>query len=565
MDLIFYTDAPASEAPDAITLTQTGLVYRGHGYSPACEAFINNYESMQDCGTLLLPLHPTLEAVCTAYLALSASESGKLPRAAGMLASYLAKADREHLPFTRDSIDTLPFLYEFLSSEITCEKDARILTDTVFTVLRQYMMDLLLFCDLDLSQQKVSARVPSVAPIISRAEKELDRYISDCAAGRELTAPLPMEDGSVSECRILLLRDPECSSPELFARLCGFSMLLLHSDGLKVLPLYCSRAAVESLLRSAGSITETGSAIIAPFDDPSRLIEMLERLECTSCSVVLQAYINASSGAVKKIPRLCRVDGLELQCSIKAADGDTCITLEGHPALEGKSFYFAMKSALELRSRLLERDIFELLGIQGRLNRRFCDITLDLPVDCMSDFFAVSISAGQGRYAVLEDGIIAISDTCPPAEQLRKSLDTLARLESAAAGGPFGALRILSKATELCRDIALSDGFLREVYASCHAPERAEAVRRTALNACALIGARRNIAAIIALSVCPALFISAFPFAVGIIAPSPGSVISAVIIAAALAWLCVFLLCRRKKNSLGSASLKDSGSDADGK
>ena len=43
MDLIFYTDAPASEAPDAVTLTQTGLVYRGHSYSPACEAFINNY------------------------------------------------------------------------------------------------------------------------------------------------------------------------------------------------------------------------------------------------------------------------------------------------------------------------------------------------------------------------------------------------------------------------------------------------------------------------------------------------------------------------------------------
>ena len=71
MNLLFYTDAPAADA----LFLKNGLIYSsGQPLGPACRTLVRDPELAQSCSALFIPLCPSLEEVCAAYLLSAASK-----------------------------------------------------------------------------------------------------------------------------------------------------------------------------------------------------------------------------------------------------------------------------------------------------------------------------------------------------------------------------------------------------------------------------------------------------------------------------------------------------------
>ncbi len=563
MDLLFYTDAPADDA----FFLKNGIIYSsGQPLGPACRTLVRDPELAQSCAALFIPLRPSLEEVCAAYLLSSASSSGKLPRAAAVLADFLEALPVRSLPFTRESVDTLPFLHSYLFAHPLQEQDARRAVDTLFTVLRQLMMDLLLFGDLDPATRPLSPRVPSVAPITVQALAELDRYISDCARGRELTLSLPAQDGSLLPCRALLLDKPSCRYPALFAGYCGFSLLTVKADLLEIYPLDCSRDCLVSLLKANGGCTaRDDSALVPAFDDPEHFVSLLSSLACTGCTLRLSAAIAPGQG-IKNLPDTVNIQGLPLSCRVLSSKRGKQLVLTGTPPLIGKSFHYALENALALRTRLADTDISDCAGISLKCENAVCDLFIQLPVDCLEQYYPNCIAFDGGKCAVTPEGIIALSDELP-ADEVRDRLLELAQLEQRVSAGPVHALHTLSAATALCSFIALSHGFTRAVFEEEQAGQRAESVRLCALMASDLINTRRSFAVI--LTVCGLLcaVFCALPFIFGLFDPKRGLIPYLISVAVLTAAATALILHRRKKRSAdgSDAGICVSASDGEDK
>ena len=509
MNLLFYTDAPAADA----LFLKNGIIYSsGQPLGAACRTLVRKPELAQSCASLFIPLRPSLEEVCAAYLLSAASSSGKLPRAAAVLADFLEALPDRSLPFTRESVDTLPFLHSYLFAHPLQEQDARRAVDTLFTVLRQLMMDLLLFGDLDPATRPLSPRVPSVAPITVQALTELDRYISDCARGRELTLSLPAQDGSVLPSRALLLDKPSCRYPALFAGYCGFSLLTVKADLLEIYPLDCSRDCLVSLLKANGGCTaRDDSALVPAFDDPEHFISLLSSLACTGCTLRLSAAI--APGGIKNLPDTVSIQGLPLSCRV-----------------------------------LSDADISDCADISFKCENAVCDLFIQLPVDCLEQYYPDCIAFDGGKCAVTPGGIIALSDELP-ADEVRDRLLELEQLEQRVSEGPVRALRTLSAATALCSFIALSHGFTRAVFEQEQAGQRAESVRLCALMASDLITTRRSFAVILTVCALLCAVLCALPFMFGLFDPKRGLIPYLISVAVLTAAATALILHRRKKRS----------------
>ena len=542
MDLLFYTDTPADDA----LFLKNGLIYSsGQPLGPACRALVRDPELAQSCASLFIPLCPSLEEVCAAYLLSAASSSGKLPRAAAALADFLEALPDRSLPFTRESVDTLPFLHSYLFAHPLREQNARRAVDTLFTVLRQLMMDLLLFGDFDPATRPLSPRVPSVAPITAQALTELDRYISDCARGRELTLSLPAQDGSVLPGRALLLDKPSCRYPALFAGYCGFSLLTVKADLLEIYPLDCSRDCLVSLLKANGGCTaRDDSALVPAFDDPEHFISLLSSLACTGCTLRLSAAI--APGGIKNLPDTVSIQGIPLSCRVLSSKRGKRLVLTGTPPLIGKSFHYALENALALRTRLADADISDCADISFKCENAVCDLFIQLPVDCLEQYYPDCIAFDGGKCAVTPGGIIALSDELP-ADEVRDRLLELEQLEQRVSAGPVHALRTLSAATALCSFIALSRGFTRAVFEQERAGQRAESVRLCALMASDLINTRRSFAVILTVCALLCAVLCALPFMFGLFDPKRGLIPYLISVAVLTAAATALILHRRKK------------------
>lgn len=546
MNLLFYTDAPAADA----LFLKNGIIYSsGQPLGAACRTLVRDPELAQSCSALFIPLCPSLEEVCAAYLLSAASSSGKLPRAAAALADFLEALPDRSLPFTRDSVDTLPFLHSYLFAHPLREQNARRAVDTLFTVLRQLMMDLLLFGDFDPATRPLSPRVPSVAPITAQALTELDRYISDCARGRELTLSLPAQDGSVLPGRALLLDKPACRYPALFAGYCGFSMLTVKTDLLEIYPLDCSRDCLVSLLRANGGCTAgDDSSLVPAFDDPERFISLLSSLACTGCTLRLSAEITAKNGFEKNLPDTVTIQGIALSCRVLPARHGKRLVLTGTPPLTGKSFHYALEAAIALRTALADTDLSAIEGLACRYENTVCDLFINLPVDCLDQYFHDCMTFENKKCAVTSSGIIALSDDLP-ADEVRDRLLELEQLEQRVSEGPVRALHTLSAATSLCSFIALSNGFTRAVFEKERAGQRAESVRLCALMASDLINTRRSFAVILTVCALLCAVLCALPFMFGLFDPKRGLIPYLISVAVLTAAATALILHRRKKRS----------------
>ncbi|MBR3751353.1 MAG: hypothetical protein IKK58_06225 [Clostridia bacterium] len=520
MRIIYYLTEPTDA--EGIILYNNSISYGGQSYNGALRHYISNHESVPSAENLYLPLRPTLSELACAYLIDTVSKSQKLPRAAGMLCDALDALAQRELPFNRESVDTLPIIHEYLLTGIRDEKDAARATDIIFSILRQFMMDMLLFEGMDIATAPVSAKIPAAQPARSEAESMLDLYIKDCENGRELTSKLPMQDGLLEERRVLILNRPTCTCPELFARLCGFSLLICCDDTARVFTLDCSFDAIHCAASSTGILKSADNGIITLISEQSaeQLIQGFSTSECRSCNIVYSAVVDAPRRIMRNMQPSYSYNSMPLGVKISICRGKTVITLTQSPALGSTHYYHAMKYAIDAREKLLNADLSELFGCPITIKSRLCDLFIDLPVDCMGQFYCVSIKSEGCNFALLDDGAICLWDKIPPLNEMREILSRISALELTVLKDPLNASRILKKATDISIKITSGKGFIKDALVGIGADKRAEELCGSAYASAQLLNVRRSRAVIICASAIISLAICAFPYVTGFIAPT---------------------------------------------
>ncbi len=517
MQIIFFTEQIQDSR--SIILQNGALYFNQNKYDSPCRYFTENYADFAKCEKLYLPLRPTLEEVCTAYIADSVSKSQKLPRAASMLCDFLSSLSQKEIPFERSSLDTLPVIFQYLCAGINGEKDASKMLDIIFSILRQFMMDMLLFDNLDLTLTPISAKVPAAQTVKTQAEQDLDLYIKDCQNGSEQVCLLPMQNGSLESRRVLTLNAPTCPYPELFASLCGFSMLIANNQNTVIYPTDCSFDAVASLINANDALLERGRNYIKTSLTDTRISELLQDLSCKACKLVYTANVTAKKKLIKKLQPEYLYNGILLKARFEKQKDKQTIVLEHYPETRGKHFHYAFASADSTRKAMLEIDLSTLLGGELTVKNKHCDLFIDIPVDCMKDFHAVSIKCEGGDFALLDDGVISLWDKEPPLDQMRTVLEALSQLELEVLKNPLKAVKILEKATLIKISISSGKGFIKAALIGCNADKRAETLCKNAQDSATILSLRRSRAVIIGVSAFISLLICAFPFAAGFIIP----------------------------------------------
>ena len=527
MQIVFFTQLP--NEGNSIILNDGTLYCNGNGFPDSCRYYTENHASLAGCDTLYLPMHPSLEDVCTAYLADAVSKSQKLPRAASMLCDFLESLPKREIPFDRSSLDTLPVIFKYLLSTVRDEKDATRMLDIIFSILRQFMMDMLLFEDLDLAVAPVSAKIPAAQPVKTDAEQELDAYIADCQRGSEHDLVLPMQNGTLQSRRTLCLADPTCACPELFAALCGFSALIIsREDTTGFYPLDCSFDAASSLIKANGSFIEACSDHVLSSASPSELLSLFDDLVCKSCKLIFTALVTAKSRVLKKLAPQYSYNGLIFNAKATKQNGKNYVILEHYPDTSSSHFYHAMQVAQQKRTQMLNMDLATVIGAEITVKEKYCDLLIDIPVDCMQDFHAVSIKCEGGDFALLEDGVISIWDKEPPIDAMRNILNDISRMELEVLKNPLNAVSLLQEATVVKISICSGKGFIKEALIGCKADKRAEALCVSAQDSARVILLRRASVLMIGFSAIISLLACAFPFVCGFIKPQKEYLIPAI-------------------------------------
>lgn len=548
MQIVFFTQLPNES--NSIILNGGTLYFNGNDFPSSCRYYTENYTALADCDTLYLPMHPSLEDVCTAYLADAVSKSQKLPRAASMLCEFLSSLPKREIPFDRSSLDTLPVIFKYLLSTVRDEKDATKMLDIIFSILRQFMMDMLLFEDLDLATAPISAKIPAAQPVKTDAEQELNAYISDCQKGSEHDLVLPMQNGTLQSRRVLCLANPTCSCPDLFASLCGFSALIIsYDDTADFYPLDCCFDAVSSLIKANGSFIQACNHQIKSSADSLALLSLFNDLSCKSCKLVYTAIVSAKARVIKKLQPQYSYNGLIFNAKAVEQNGKNYVVLEHYPETSGLHFYHAMQLAQQLRTDMLNMDLATVIGAEITVKDKYCDLLIDIPVDCMQDFHAVSIKCEGGDFALLDDGVISIWDKEPPLDAMRNILQDISRMELEVLKNPLNAISLLQEATLIKISINSGKGFIKEALIGCKADKRAEALCVSAQDSARVILLRRAAVLTIGVSAVISLLLCAFPFVCGFIKPEKEYLIPAIACAIILFILILiaFLTVRKKR------------------
>ena len=179
-----------------------------------------------------------------------------------------------------------------------------------------------------------------------------------------------------------------------------------------------------------------------------------------------------------------------------------------------------MKYAIDAREKLLNADLSELFGCPITIKSRLCDLFIDLPVDCMGQFYCVSIKSEGCNFALLDDGAICLWDKIPPLNEMREILSRISALELTVLKDPLNASRILKKATDISIKITSGKGFIKDALVGIGADKRAEELCGSAYASAQLLNVRRSRAVIICASAIISLAICAFPYVTGFIAPT---------------------------------------------
>lgn len=516
MEINFYTDQP--QASEALVAHEKALHYNGGTYQGAslCRCFLENIQLFLQADKLLLPLAPTLDQVCMAYLCRVTAQSGKPPKASDRLCDFLES--EVTVPLTRASLDTLPMLHACLQYSTTDEKAARIMLDRCFDMLRQAMMNLILYPDYDILLAPITTHVPSLAGTLSSAEADFDKYVLDCKKGTDTELSLPMEDGSVVQRHVLTLQEPRSPRPALFAAMSGFALLVVtRSDGTTLHPLDCSKEALLALFKQQGRNVPEG--VFLP-GYAGELAPAFDALACRSCHLSLTIYFTCSSPRrLTTAPAM--LAGYQLEPGDMHVEGRNCtITYTHRPALEGTHFLHALQKTLEIRTALLDSHCNSLpifAEQRAQVCEVYCDGFLSLPrPQMLADFLDTAAYTG-GQAAFLADGMVCICDQLPPVGDLRMLMRKIDCLENRHINNSFAATSVLAQALALAEQASESQDFVRAGLDKTGAQARIETVRLRASHALDYLNKRAGLLSIVVLSVVLTSVLTCLPFVLGLL------------------------------------------------